>query len=243
MTGTLFIIATPIGNLHDITLRAVETIERVAFIACEDTRRATILLNFIERDLKRPFTPHPRPHLIKYHEDQEWKTIPRILTILKNGENVGLVSDAGTPTISDPGFKLVRECILDGIKIESIPGASSAIVALTVSGLPTDKFFFVGFLPHKEGNRMKVLYGIKTSQESLKSTVIIYEAPHRLVRALGELMTIFGDVKIVIARELTKVHEEIRREKISESIKYFQKTRPRGEFVLLFNLFTRVSHL
>ena len=158
------------------------------------------------------------------------------MTILKNGENVGLISDAGTPTISDPGFKLVRECIREGIKVESIPGACAAIASITVSGLPTDKFLFIGFLPHKEGNRIRLLEGVRASQENLKSTVIMYVAPHRLVRTLGELRDVFGDIEIVACRELTKMHEEIRREKLSESIAHFEKTNPRGEFVLLFSL-------
>lgn len=236
MIGTLYIVATPIGNLRDISIRAVETLEKVAFIVCEDTRMATILLNFIEKGLQRPFVAHPRPHLLKYHEEKEWKIIPKITTILKNGEDVALISDAGTPTISDPGFKLVRECIAGEIKVESIPGASASIVALTVSGLPTDKFLFLGFLPHKPGNRTKLLENAKISLNAVKSTTIIYEAPHRIIKTLKELEKIFGNIQIVICRELTKIHEEVRREKLSESIAYFEQSRPRGEFVILFNL-------
>jgi len=155
---------------------------------------------------------------------------------LQAEQNVALVSDAGTPLISDPGFKLVRECIKLGLPIESIPGASSVITALTTSGLPTDKFIFVGYPPHKPGHRMTFFEDIKKAQESVKSTVILFEAPHKLLTTLGNMQEVFGDVEIVLCRELTKMYEEIRREKISEALKHFKKTEPRGEFVLLFHL-------
>lgn len=236
MFGTLYVVATPVGNLHDITLRAVETLEKATFIVCEDTRRSTILLNFIERDLHRPFISTKRPHLLRYHEEQEWKLIPHILQILQNGENVALVSDAGTPTISDPGFKLVRECIQQGIRVESIPGASAVLTALVSSGLPTDKFLFLGFLPHKEGNRKKLLENVLKSLEYTKATVILYEAPHRLKQTLEELQTLFGDIPLVVSRELTKIHEETIRGNISEVHEHFNKKQPKGEFVILFHL-------
>lgn len=237
--GTLFIVATPIGNLKDLSFRAVEILEAVEFIVCEDTRRSTILLNFIEKTLQRPFVVRKRPHLLSYHEEREWKIIPEVVQILKNGASVAFVSDAGTPTVSDPGFKLVRECIKEKIPVVPIPGASSVLSALVVSGLPTDKFLFIGFLPHKDANRKKMLMNIAKSLDYVKSTVILFEAPHRLLQTLSELKEELGDIEVVIARELTKIHEEIRRETISLSVNHFSSTQPRGEFVILFNLGTQ----
>ncbi|MBI2622739.1 MAG: 16S rRNA (cytidine(1402)-2'-O)-methyltransferase [Candidatus Levybacteria bacterium] len=226
--GNLYIVATPIGNLQDLSLRAMEVLKRVEFIACEDTRRCGLLIKHIGR-----ISP---PTLLSYYEENELTRIPQIINVLKNGLSVALVSDAGTPTISDPGFKLVRQCIELGIKVESIPGPSAVISALVSSGLPTDKFLFVGYLPRKPGNRAKLLNNISSIVQIIKLTIIIFEAPHRLVKTLEELKEIFGEIDIVIARELTKIHEEIRREKISESISHFEKKTPKGEFVLLFHL-------
>lgn len=226
--GILYIVATPIGNLQDITLRAIKVLQSVPTIACEDTRRTGMLLKALEVTHK--------PLLISYFEQNEARRIPEIITFLKNGQDLALVSDAGTPTISDPGFKLVRECVKEGIKVESIPGPSSVISALVISGLPTDKFMFVGYPPKKPGNRNKFFLGINEAIKTIKTTVIIFEAPHRLIQTLEELQATFGDIDIVVCRELTKVHEEIRREKISNSIEYFMKISPKGEFVILFNL-------
>lgn len=229
--GTLYIVSTPIGNLQDISLRAVDVLKSVGAIACEDTRRAGTLLKVLQIS-----DPESRPVLISYYEQNEKKRIPEIITFLKNGKNLALISDSGTPTISDPGFKLVRECAKENIKVESIPGPSSVISSLVVSGLPTDKFLFIGFLPKKQGHRKKLLDNVQKSQNLVKSTVILFEAPHRLVGTLEELKEIYGDIDIVICRELTKIHEEVRREKISESLAHFEKTNPKGEFVILFNL-------
>lgn len=225
--GNLYIVATPIGNLQDLSFRAVEILTKVELIACEDTRRCGLLLKHIGRA--------PAPTLLSYYEENELRRIPQIINALKNGFSVALVSDAGTPTISDPGFKLVRECIQQGIRVESIPGPSAVISALVISGLPTDKFLFVGYLPRKQGKRTKFLQDINLIVRTIKLTVIIFEAPHRLVQTLGELKEVFGEIDIVIARELTKIHEEIRREKISDSIRHFEKTNPKGEFVILFH--------
>lgn len=223
--STLFIVATPIGNLKDITLRALETLQQVDAVICEDTRRTGLLLNHY--NIKKP--------LLILNDYNEFKTIPQIIDRLQSGQNLALVSDAGTPLISDPGFKLVRECIHQGIAVDSIPGASSLITALTLSGFPTDKFLFLGYLPKKEGHRKKLFIDLAKMIQIIKVTVIIFEAPHRLLKTLQELQKVFRDIDIVICRELTKVHEEIRREKISESIAHFQKVTPKGEFVLLFN--------
>ncbi len=234
--GTLFIVATPIGNLRDISLRAIEAVTQVPVIVSEDTRRTGILLQSIRSMVPQSYLLQ-KPQLISYYEQNELQRIPAIIDILKTGNDVALVSDAGTPTISDPGFKLVRECIKQGIKIESIPGPSSATSALVSSGLPTDKFLFLGFLPKKKGHRKTLLENVKKANEFVKSTIILFEAPHRLVKTLEELQETYGDVAIVISRELTKVHEEIRREKISESIAHFSKVNPKGEFVLLLHRF------
>jgi len=230
MTGILYIVATPIGNLKDITLRAIEILKAVDVIACEDTRKTGILLKNILND-------EPKPRLISYYEQNEAQRIPEIILAIKDGLNIALVSDAGTPTISDPGFKLVREAVKEGIRAESIPGPSAVISALVSSGLPTDKFLFLGFLPRKPGHRKQILEKTLESLKLVKSTVIFYEAPHKIVHTLEDLKVVFGDIDIVVARELTKIHEEIRREKVSFSIEHFTKTSPKGEFVVLFNLF------
>lgn len=233
--GNLYIVATPIGNLQDISFRAIETLQTVDVIACEDTRKTGLLLHHIS--IYRAILEEKvgKPRLISYYEQNELQRIPEIISALKDGLNIALVSDAGTPTISDPGFKLVRECISEGIKVESIPGPSSVISSLVVSGFPTDKFLFVGYPPKKQGHRKKMLENIALMIRIIKVTVVMFEAPHKLIRTLNELRGIFGDIDIVVARELTKIHEEIRREKVSSSIEHFTKTNPKGEFVILLN--------
>ncbi|HEX8932024.1 MAG TPA: 16S rRNA (cytidine(1402)-2'-O)-methyltransferase [Patescibacteria group bacterium] len=234
--GTLFVVATPIGNLEDITLRALKTLFAVDIIACEDTRRTGLLLDKLLTNFAANPEDKRKPRLISYYEQNELQRIPEIVELLRVGQNIALVSDAGTPLVSDPGFKLVRECIVQGIKVEALPGASSVLTALTVSGLPTDKFFFAGYPPHKPGHRLAFLDNLKKSQELVKSTVILFEAPHKLLTTLGNLQAVFGDIEVVLCRELTKIYEEVRREKISESLIHFEKIAPKGEFVLLFNL-------
>lgn len=227
--GILYIVATPIGNLQDITLRAVEILKNIEYIACEDTRRTGQLLKHIEAV--------QNPILLSYYEQNEQARIPQILNLLINGKNVALVSDAGTPAISDPGFKLIRECVKQGISVELIPGSSSVITALVVSGLPTDKFMFLGYLPQKPGHRQNFLNSLKnvlSVEEKIHPTIILFEAPHRIIQMLEELQEVFGDKDIVICRELTKVHEEVRREKISQALEHFKKINPKGEFVILF---------
>jgi len=240
MNGTLFIVATPIGNLQDITLRAIKTLQSVDVIACEDTRKTGILLQKILQILSiNTNTTNisiKKPRLVSYYEQNELQRIPEVISAIKDGLNIALVSDAGTPTISDPGFKLVRECIREGIKVESIPGPSSVITALTVSGLPTDKFLFLGYPPRKPGHRKSLFENVKSATSLVESTIIFFEAPHKIVKTLEELKEIFGDIEIVLARELTKIHEEVRREKISKSIEHFEKTIPKGEFISLLHL-------
>ncbi len=220
----LYLVSTPIGNLEDITLRAKRILGEVDIIACEDTRKTGVLL--VKLNI-------PRKRLLSYYEENELRRIPEIVRLLKEGKNVALVSNAGTPTISDPGFKLVRECLIQGIKVEAIPGPSAILTALVSSGLPTDKFLFLGYLPKKQGKRKKLLENCKLS--AVHYTLIFYESPHRLIETLKDLQEIFGDIEIVLCRELTKIYEEIKRKKISETIAYFEKTPPKGEFTLLFN--------
>lgn len=225
--GKLYIIATPIGNLKDITIRAIEVLSSVEYIACEDTRKTGILLKSFEI---------PRRHmLISYYEQTEDVRIPNILNLLLNGKDVALVSDSGTPLISDPGYPLVREALNRKIKVVSVPGPSAFTSALVSSGQPPDKFIFLGFLPKKDGNRLKLLNNIKEANKNLESTVIFYEAPHRLIKTLKSVEEIFGDIHVTIARELTKIHEEIERLRISSIIESYEKKSPKGEFVILFN--------
>lgn len=230
--GNLYIVATPIGNLQDITLRAMETLKTVDYLLCEDARTTSILLNFINKHLGET---ENKPKLIPFYEGNEVKIIEEVISTLKNGINIAVVSDAGTPTISDPGFKLVRECLKEGVKVESIPGPSSLISALVSSGLPTDKFLFLGFLPKKPGHRKTALTNLKKSLNLIESTVIIFESPYRLLKTLDEIKDIFGDIEIVIARELTKIHEEVRKDLISNQLTHY-KNGVKGEIVILFNL-------
>lgn len=230
--GRLYLVSTPIGNLEDITLRAKRILSEVDIIACEDTRKTGLLLARL--DLVRGWTSKPK--LLSYFEENEAKRIPEIIQMLKEGKNVALVSNAGTPTISDPGFKLVRECINQGIQIEAIPGASSILTALVSSGLPTDKFLFLGYLPKKQGKRKRLLQGLGSIYRYIELTIVFFESPHRLLKTLIDLKETFSDIEIVICRELTKVHEEIRREKINQAIAHFEKVKPKGEFTLVFRI-------
>ncbi|PIS14283.1 16S rRNA (cytidine(1402)-2'-O)-methyltransferase [Candidatus Shapirobacteria bacterium CG09_land_8_20_14_0_10_39_12] len=225
----LFLVATPIGNLEDITLRALDILFSVPIIYCEDTRKTLNLLTHF----KKP--EHVLPRLFSYFEENEQTKIPEIITELKKGTDIALVTNSGTPTISDPGFKLVRECRKENIKVISIPGPSSPISGLASSGLPTDKFTFLGFLPNKPNQRLKLLENVKKSLESLSSTIIFFESPFRLIASLTDLNLVFGDIEITVCRELTKVFEEIKAGKISSLLEDFLKKQPKGEFVILFN--------
>jgi 16S rRNA (cytidine1402-2'-O)-methyltransferase len=228
--GILYIVSTPIGNLQDITLRAIDIIKETEYIACEDTRKT----GFLIKTLSEKFGSFGDKYLFSVYEENEISRISEVLRVLESDKNVVLVSDAGTPLISDPGFKLVRECIAKGVKVESIPGPSSVISALVVSGLPSDKFTFVGFLPKKPGHRLTFLENLKQSLELVKSTVILFESPFRLVKTLGELEKVFDNREVVVVRELTKIHEEVRRGKVAELKLHFQKHSPKGEIIVLF---------
>lgn len=230
----LFIVSTPIGNLQDITLRAIDTLKNADVIACEDTRKTGMLLVQLNIAKKQ---------LISYYEENEQLKIPEIIQLIKSGKNIALVSNAGTPTISDPGYKLIRVCINQGIIVETIPGPSALLTALVSSGLPTDKFMYLGFLPEKQGKKTKYLENLKTIEQPASRqggysniTIVFYESPYRLVKTLVSIQEVFGDIDIVICRELTKVFEEIRREKVSQAITHFEKVKPKGEFTIVMNL-------
>ncbi len=208
--------------MEDVTLRAIKVLGEVDLVLAEDTRKTGLLL--MHYQIKKP--------LLSYYEQNELQRIPEVLAKIKTGQKIALVSNAGTPTISDPGFKLVRECVSQGIQVISIPGASAILTALTSSGLPTDKFLFLGFLPKKQGHRKSLLKNCR--EMPINCTVIFYESPFRLLDSLSDLKEIFGDMDVVIGRELTKIHEEIRRERVSSALDYFFHTSPRGEFTILF---------
>jgi len=236
--GTLYIVATPIGNLQDITVRAAKLLTDIEYIACEDTRHTGLLLEHLRNTyLQNPMVVK-KPKLISFYDDNEDKRIPEIITLLKNGNDVAIVSDAGTPGISDPGFTLVRECVKQGIKVSGLPGPSSVTLALVLSGLPTDKFLFLGYLPKKEGNAIRLLESLKENQKNIKATYIFFESPHRLIQSLKLLKTIFGDIEIVLCRELTKIHEEVIRGTINSVLVKYETKEPKGEFVILFHLFS-----
>lgn len=228
--ASLYIIATPIGNLQDITLRAIETLKKVSVIACEDTRRTGMLMQHLSKTFGEPTE---KPRLVSYFEHNEDRRIPAIIALLKQDIDVALVSDAGTPTISDPGFRLVRECVKEGIRVESIPGPSAVISALVMSGLPTDKFTFLGYLPKKESHKKKLLEGVKSME--IKSTIILYESPYRLVENLEVIKEILGDIEVTICSELTKVHEKMKHDRVEKLIEHFKTSKPRGEYVVLFH--------
>ena len=216
--GTLYIVSTPIGNLADITFRAVKTLKTVSFIAAEDTRRTRKLLNHFDIKTK----------LISYYEHNRFARIPRILKYLESGKDVAVVTDAGTPGVSDPAYKLIRSVIQVDVKVEPIPGPSAFLTALVASGLPTDRFLFVGFLPPKKGRRKKL-----SDLASYEATLIFYENPKRVVKTLSDIATFLGNRPAVVGRELTKVHEEIIRGTISELLSYFSRESPRGECVIM----------
>lgn len=220
----LYIIPTPIGNLKDVTLRAVETLQNVDEIICEDSRRASLLLNHFQ--IKKP--------LIVLNDFNELRSKDYILEKLRLGKHLALISDAGTPLISDPGFKIVRAAIEDGLEVDSLPGPSSILTALTLSALPPDKFMFIGYLPEKEGRRKTQLQNLKEISRLISTTFIIFVAPHKLLKTLEEIKTELNNPIIVIAKELTKIHQKVKRGRTSEILENLKN--PKGEFILLLNL-------
>jgi 16S rRNA (cytidine1402-2'-O)-methyltransferase len=219
MPGKLFLCATPIGNLEDITLRVIRTLKEVDLIAAEDTRHSIKLLNHLE--IKTPMT--------SYHEHNKTEKARYLVELIKTGQNIALITDAGTPGISDPGEELVRQAYEAGIEVTSLPGACAAITALTLSGLSTRRFSFEAFLPSDKKVRQQVLEELKTDTR----TLILYEAPHRLGKTLKELFEALGNRTITIVKELTKMHESIQLTTISEAINSLETNEPRGEYVLV----------
>jgi 16S rRNA (cytidine1402-2'-O)-methyltransferase len=217
--GELFLVATPIGNLGDITLRALETLKSADRIACEDTRVSGGLLHHY--GIKVPLT--------SYHAHNEAAATKTLLDALQQGERIALISDAGTPLLSDPGARLVAEAIAHGIRVTPIPGASALLAALTISGLSATEFFYAGFLPTKTGARTTLLERYRT----IPATLVFYEAPHRLVATLTHLAELYGERTAAVARELTKLHEECRRDALSALATYYETHPPRGECVIL----------
>ncbi len=219
MAGKLYLCATPIGNLEDITLRVLRILKEVDLIAAEDTRNSIKLLNYYE--IKKPMT--------SYHEFNKIEKAYQLAEKLRDGKNIALITDAGTPGISDPGEELVKICCEEGIEVISLPGASACITGLTVSGLHTRRFSFEAFLPRDNKKRSIIMEELKEETR----TIIIYEAPHHLLKTLEELFHVLGDRQITVCRELTKKHEEIIRSSIGSVLEIFRKKEPRGEFVLI----------
>ena len=216
--GQLFVVGTPIGNLEDITLRAISTLQNVNLILAEDTRNSKKLLNAHNIDSK----------MISYHDHSSEKEIKKIIDLLLEGKDLALISDAGTPTISDPGYGLIRECIKNDITIIPIPGVSSITAAMSVSGLPSDSFTFIGFLPQKKGRLKKI-----NQLQALDNTIILFESPFRLEKTLNQLLEHLGNRAVVIGRELTKLYEEIIRGNLKDVIVHFSESKIKGEIVIM----------
>jgi 16S rRNA (cytidine1402-2'-O)-methyltransferase len=222
MPGVIYLVATPIGNLEDITLRALRTLREVDLIACEDTRHTGRLLSHFE--IEKP--------LVSYHDHNEAARAKELVERAQNGQSIAVVSDAGAPGISDPGFRVAKAAIEAGVQVVAIPGPSAAVTALTASGLPSDRFRFEGFLPPRKAKRRSALEALRPE----RSTVVLYESPHRIVDVLRDIAAIFGDRQLVVAREMTKLHEEFLRGS-AEDLVAILESRPavKGEFVLLIS--------
>src|SRR5437773_190636 len=217
--STLYLVATPIGNLEDITLRALRTLKECDFVAAEDTRRTGQLLKHL--GISKP--------LLSYFQFNEARRSEEILERLRRGQKAALVTDAGSPGISDPGERVVKAAIAAGFRVEAVPGPCALVAALTASGLSTDEFHFIGFLPHKPGQRRKQLEKLR----DIPGTAVIYESPYRIIKLLGELQEVFPEHQIVLARELTKKFEEFLRGTPAELLEILQKRSIKGEFVVL----------
>lgn len=226
MAGKLSIVATPIGNLGDITYRAIETLKDADVILAEDTRTTGTLL--------KHFQISPKP-LLPFFEGNEDSKREDVLALLIGGKQVALVSESGTPLISDPGYKLVREVIQRGLAIESIPGPTALVSALIISGVPTNAFLFLGFLPKKEQHAKRMLLQAKDALKDIDQlkTLLFYESPHRLLKSLRLIEQLFKEHDIVVCRELTKIYEEVVRGNAEQVVQHFAKNKPRGEFVIL----------
>jgi 16S rRNA (cytidine1402-2'-O)-methyltransferase len=221
-SGTLYLVATPIGNLEDVTRRALRVLAEVDVVACEDTRRTRSLLEHFQI----------RARTVSYHEHNERERAEELARLIAEGQTVALVSDAGTPGVNDPGYRLVRECVERGLSVVPVPGPTAFVAALTASGLPTDEFYFGGFLPARSHARREKLAAVK----SLRATLVFYETPHRLAHALADALAVLGEREAAVARELTKLHEEIVRGRLSELVRRFEpEGAARGEMVLVID--------
>jgi 16S rRNA (cytidine1402-2'-O)-methyltransferase len=218
-TGTFYIVSTPIGNLEDITLRAIRVLKEADLVAAEDTRHTRHLLDRYQIETQ----------LTSYHDHNKEEKAPVLVAQMLEGKSVALVSDAGTPGISDPGYFLINLAIDQKIPVIPIPGATAAIAALSISGLPTDRFIFEGFLPAKHGARLKRLQELSKEER----TIIFYEAPHKIIKTIEEMFEVFGDRRAVITRELTKIHEETIRGTLSDILKHLQTGSIKGEFTII----------
>ena len=219
--GALYLVATPIGNLEDISRRALRVLAEADVVACEDTRRTRALLEHF----------HIKAKTVSYHEHNERERADELAALIERGESVAVVSDAGTPGINDPGYRIVRACIHRGIKVVPVPGASAFVAALTASGLPTDEFYFGGFLPARTHARRQKFDEVR----SLRATLVFYETPHRIAHSLADARDILGEREAAVARELTKVHEEIVRGRLSELAARFPDESARGEMVVVID--------
>jgi 16S rRNA (cytidine1402-2'-O)-methyltransferase len=220
--GKLYVVGTPIGNLEDITLRAIRTLKKVDLIACEDTRRTQKLLNAYKIQTRT----------VSYHEHNEMTRAPELIIQMEEGSSIALVTDAGMPVVSDPGFRLVHLAVRHSIPVVPVPGASAFVAALAASGMPVDKFRFLGFLPSKKGERRKALEELKDASK----TLVFYEAPHRLAEMLKDAREILGEREMVVAREVTKVHEEFLRGTIGTTLEYLKRRPAKGEITVLIGL-------
>lgn len=216
--GILYLISTPIGNLSDMTHRAISTLKGVPLVAAEDTRHSKKL--FLQYQIETP--------LVSYFEHNHSLRMPKLMKHMEDGKDLGLITDAGTPGISDPAYRIVREAIEASIEVVSIPGASAVLAALVSSGLPTDRFLFEGFLPPKKGRKKRI-----ESVKEVDTTLIYYESPHRIGRALKQFYDILGDRPAVVARELTKLHEEFKRGTLSGLSEYYRERKVKGECVII----------
>ena len=219
MAGKLYLCATPIGNLEDITFRVVRTLKEADVIAAEDTRNSIKLLNHFE--IKTPLT--------SYHEFNKYDKAKVLVSRMLGGENIALITDAGTPGLSDPGEELVRQCYEAGVEVTSLPGAAACVTALTLSGLSTRRFAFEAFLPADKKEKAAILEELKSETR----TIIIYEAPHRLKKTIAELLSVLGNRKLTAVKELTKLHENVFLTTLEEALVYYEENEPRGEFVLV----------
>ncbi|MBR3443675.1 MAG: 16S rRNA (cytidine(1402)-2'-O)-methyltransferase [Bacteroidaceae bacterium] len=217
--GKLYVVPTPVGNMEDMTLRAIRVLKEADVILAEDTRTSRVLLNHY--DIKG--------NLLSHHKFNEHQTVANVVQRLLSGETIALISDAGTPGISDPGFLLVRECVRNGIEVQTLPGATAFVPALVSSGLPDERFCFEGFLPQKKGRQTR-LEALRDEQR----TMIFYESPYRLLRLLQECAGVFGDDRqACVCREISKIHEECVRGSLAELIQHFTETEPKGEIVVV----------